>query len=194
MSKRNPYNHPTEPKCNFCVIDDVLPLITAYRLREATKNLAYERVDYGNQGTYHAQAKLLNCEYGFIVAKPTLMAVSALLKLDFNAVSTWQPHWFDSVYLAKNQWAQIHTDRTKGNRIAFIYYLNPEWSESDGGVLVLNSYSKPSEQIKVVPKFNRLIALEVTKTSWHHVTKVKHPRKIRHNIVGWLTDKWDGKL
>lgn len=179
--------------CNYGILDNVLPERTAHALRLHLNSLKYERVDYGNQGTYHKQAKCLAAEHSFLVSKPMRITIAMHLGIPASKLLKWEPHWFDSVYLQKNQWAQIHTDRTKGNRVALVYYLNDNWQESDGGILVLNSYSPKKQQIRLVPVFNRLVMLEVTKDSWHHVTKVKS-NKTRHNLIGWFTDRWDGKL
>ncbi|GFU53127.1 prolyl 3-hydroxylase OGFOD1 [Trichonephila clavipes] len=81
-----------------------------------------------------------------------------------------------------------HDDELEGRRIAYIYYLSPEWEEKYGGRLDLfNTVSgEPSEVItSFIPKWNNLIFFEVSPVSYHQVSEVL-AFKTRTSISGWF--------
>jgi len=76
-------------------------------------------------------------------------------------------------------------DTTKRMRaIAIIYYLaNEPWKEGDGGETAL--YNKEQNIVKkVAPINNRLLAFEISPTSFHGF--VKNHRHIRNSISQWI--------
>ncbi|KAG8200576.1 hypothetical protein JTE90_000647 [Oedothorax gibbosus] len=81
-----------------------------------------------------------------------------------------------------------HDDELEGRRIAYIYYLVPEWEEKDGGTLDLFNTVKgePSEICtSLVPAWNNLIFFEVSPVSFHQVSEVL-AYKTRTSISGWF--------
>ncbi|GBN62142.1 Prolyl 3-hydroxylase OGFOD1 [Araneus ventricosus] len=81
-----------------------------------------------------------------------------------------------------------HDDELEGRRIAYIYYLVPEWEEKYGGSLDLfNTVNdEPSEIVtSFVPKWNNLIFFEVSPVSFHQVSEILG-FKTRTSISGWF--------
>jgi len=68
-------------------------------------------------------------------------------------------------------------DRARYRRINLLYYLNDNWDEASGGNFELWD-PKVTKQKTIVSGFNRLVAMETNRESWHSVSKVltDHPR------------------
>jgi SM-20-related protein len=77
-----------------------------------------------------------------------------------------------------------HLDAFKNSKnrlVTTVYYLNEEWSESDGGKLLL--YDKDHKLIqKVTPKHNRLVVF--MSEEFPHAVEVA--KKDRYSIAGWF--------
>ena len=56
-------------------------------------------------------------------------------------------------------------------RFNFLYYVSPDWALENGGNFELWD-SAVGKQHTIVAKFNRLLVMETTKTSWHSVSQV----------------------
>ena len=86
----------------------------------------------------------------------------------------------------------IHDVNSHGRRIAFIYYMVPEWSAdgSDGGNLDLFKVNDDLQPIEIVkslcPKSNTLLFFEVSDRSFHQVAEVLTSTKTRYSINGWF--------
>ncbi|XP_015925058.1 prolyl 3-hydroxylase OGFOD1 [Parasteatoda tepidariorum] len=81
-----------------------------------------------------------------------------------------------------------HDDELEGRRIAYIYYLVPEWEEKDGGTLDLFKCEngQPTEiKTSFVPVWNNLVFFEVSPESYHQVSEVLS-YKTRTSISGWF--------
>ncbi|RWS24061.1 prolyl 3-hydroxylase OGFOD1-like protein [Leptotrombidium deliense] len=83
-----------------------------------------------------------------------------------------------------------HDDQLEGRRIAFILYLTPDWSESDGGLLNIFDHDdnkQPTKVIKsIVPEWNTFVCFEVTPVSFHTVSEVFSKEKCRLTVNGWF--------
>ncbi|EDV23007.1 uncharacterized protein TRIADDRAFT_27646, partial [Trichoplax adhaerens] len=83
-----------------------------------------------------------------------------------------------------------HDDELERRRIAFIYYLVPEWSSEDGGTLDLFSIDDngdPDTVVKsLVPQWNNFVFFEVNTISFHQVSEVISKSKKRLSINGWF--------
>jgi hypothetical protein len=53
-----------------------------------------------------------------------------------------------------------------------LYYMTPDWREEYGGNLELWDRGVGQPQRTIVSKFNRLVLMETTRTSWHSVSPV----------------------
>ncbi|PKH00333.1 2OG-Fe(II) oxygenase [Paraglaciecola sp. MB-3u-78] len=79
---------------------------------------------------------------------------------------------------------QRHLDAFKGrsNRIlSSVFYLNPHWSESDGGELLLYADEQPSPLLVVPPEFNSCILF--LSDVFPHEVLASHSD--RFSIAGW---------
>lgn len=63
-------------------------------------------------------------------------------------------------------------------RLNCLLYLNPVWSEADGGSLELRRSSDDAEPtVSVLPEFNTMVIFETSERSWHgHPTPLPGPR------------------
>ncbi|GIY18533.1 prolyl 3-hydroxylase OGFOD1 [Caerostris extrusa] len=81
-----------------------------------------------------------------------------------------------------------HDDELEGRRIAYIYYLVPEWEKEYGGRLDLFNMvnGTPSDiATSFIPKWNNLIFFEVSPVSYHQVSEIT-AYKTRTSISGWF--------
>ena len=62
--------------------------------------------------------------------------------------------------------------RKKYRRLNLLYYVTPEIQESDGGNFELWD-KKVIKPLKIPSKFNRLVVMETSKSSWHSVDHVR---------------------
>ena len=78
-----------------------------------------------------------------------------------------------------------HQDRHKSGstrKVSFVYYLNPEWSLEDGGLL--NIFNENETKATVVPFIGHCI---VFLSELEHEVTVSHAE--RYSITGWLHQK-----
>lgn len=84
-----------------------------------------------------------------------------------------------------------HDDKCGDRYVAFIFYLMPDWEQSDGGLLLLYAHDKdtlePTEvSTIVVPQWNNFLYFEVGNTTYHEVSEVLAENKDRYTISGWF--------
>ena len=63
-------------------------------------------------------------------------------------------------------------DRKRYRRLNLLFYITPNIEEKDGGNLELWDH-RVKKPLKIPSKFNRLVVMETTKTSWHSVDQVE---------------------
>jgi hypothetical protein len=81
---------------------------------------------------------------------------------------------------------KLHDDGQPGNRICvFLFFLNNEWNDENGGNLLL--YTKDNQIIKIKPTFPNFVVLDSDINLLHEVEKVKNDTK--YNIVSFLSNK-----
>lgn len=81
---------------------------------------------------------------------------------------------------------KLHDDGQPGNRICvFLFFLNNEWNDENGGNLLL--YTKDNQIIKIKPTFPNFVVLDSDINLLHEVEKVKND--IKYNIVSFLSNK-----
>lgn len=79
---------------------------------------------------------------------------------------------------------KLHDDGKPADRICvFLYFLNNEWDNENGGHLVL--YNKNSEPIKINPVFPNFVVLDSDLNLFHEVEKVN--KNIKYNIVSFYS-------
>ncbi|KAK2179040.1 hypothetical protein NP493_517g00021 [Ridgeia piscesae] len=83
-----------------------------------------------------------------------------------------------------------HDDELDTRRIAFILYLIPPWSASDGGTLDLYNMDEHGQADSIVrslvPQHNSVAWFEVTAASHHQVSEVVATDKMRLSVHGWF--------
>ncbi len=118
-------------------------------------------------------------------------------------------HWTESLRLALNQrfflglfeyecmfahypegaFYQKHLDAFRGQKVnspnrkvSTILYLNPEWSEADGGELLLYQPDQEQPFQKILPQLGTLVVF-LSEEFPHEVLPAK---KSRHSLTGWF--------
>jgi Rps23 Pro-64 3,4-dihydroxylase Tpa1-like proline 4-hydroxylase len=65
-------------------------------------------------------------------------------------------------------------DRDRYRVLNLLYYVTPDWHEDYGGNLELWDHGLSGSQRPIWSKFNRLVLMATTKSSWHSVSRVTH--------------------
>jgi len=89
-------------------------------------------------------------------------------------------HDFRLQFYNKGCEIKMHDDGKPENRYCvFLYFLNNEWKEENGGYLIL--YTKDNEKIKIKPTFPNFVVLDSDVNLFHELEEVKDD--IKYNIV-----------
>ncbi|XP_013787947.1 prolyl 3-hydroxylase OGFOD1-like isoform X2 [Limulus polyphemus] len=98
-----------------------------------------------------------------------------------------------NIFCSKYQYTDVllcHDDELEERRIAYILYLVPPWTKSDGGTLDLfnsDSNGQPCKIVKsLLPAWNKFVFFEVTHQSFHQVAEILSEDKTRLSISGWF--------
>lgn len=75
-----------------------------------------------------------------------------------------------------------HDDRLEGRKIAYVVNLSENFTEENGGALVLFKEKKVVKRI--APKFNTLTIFEVSNKSLHEVEEVVDAKRV--SFAGWF--------
>lgn len=82
---------------------------------------------------------------------------------------------------------KLHDDGRPEDRICvFLYFLNNEWPDENGGHLIL--YDKNNEKIKINPIFPNFVVLDSDINLFHEVEKVN--KDMKYNIVSFYSGKF----
>jgi Rps23 Pro-64 3,4-dihydroxylase Tpa1-like proline 4-hydroxylase len=158
-----------------------------------------DTVDYLYQKSHEYQLKKIE-ECGFYPTWifGTSMDSKIILKIHDSVLKDFQKNFVTKYYPEKsfnkfspntklqfyNEGCEIklHDDGSPHNRICvFLYFLNNEWNESNGGHLILHDLN--GNDIKVNPIFPNFVVLDSDKNLFHEVEKVKNG--IKYNIVSF---------
>jgi Rps23 Pro-64 3,4-dihydroxylase Tpa1-like proline 4-hydroxylase len=95
-----------------------------------------------------------------IVPDPSLYAagVSSMMNGDFL-----RPHLDNA----------MNSDRSLWRNFNLLYYLSPQWEESQGGHLELWPEGPGNKRIGITPKFNRLVLMHTHAKAWHSVSPIQ---------------------
>lgn len=108
--------------------------------------------------------------------------VTNLNRTCFLGIKDYETHY---AFYPKGKGYLMHRDRFKTNPhriVSFVFYLNENWQQGDGGELIL--FNEEKEPIKTIsPKSNRL-AVFLSET----LHEVKNCNTERRSITGWLLD------
>lgn len=100
----------------------------------------------------------------------------------FLGIKDYETHY---AFYPQGRGYQMHRDRFKNNPhriVSFVFYLNENWQEGNGGELVLYNEDKTIIET-IAPKANRL-AVFLSET----LHEVKNCHTERRSITGWLLD------
>ncbi len=79
---------------------------------------------------------------------------------------------------------KLHDDGKPADRICvFLYFLNNEWDDENGGHLIL--YNTNTEKIKINPTFPNFVVLDSDLNLFHEVEKVN--KNVKYNIVSFYS-------
>ncbi|XP_049773768.1 prolyl 3-hydroxylase OGFOD1 [Schistocerca cancellata] len=82
-----------------------------------------------------------------------------------------------------------HDDQCEDRCIAYIFYLNRNWTAHDGGALQLfnTMETEPGNIVKsILPQFNSFVFFEVSEISFHQVQEVFTMDRTRITVNGWF--------
>lgn len=182
---------------NFAVVDHFLPQDLTQQLLESLLQLREEgelkKAGVGKQQNFQVDKTIRGDYIKWIDSKTAKKIIHEFLeKIEalrqylnrtcYLGLKDYESHF--AVY-PPGTFYQRHADRFQQNAhriITFVYYLNPEWKEEDGGILRLYL---PGDAIKdVVPVAGRLACF---RSEVEHEVLLAH--KTRCSITGWMLDQ-----
>lgn len=182
FSEAKPYPH--------VLIENFLPEKDAKALARALRNEPFKEKDsdlfhlWQTVDLENAKQPLLKQMHEFVSSKDfaTFMKEVTGLNVKAGVLDFAGSLYKDTNYLL------CHDDKVEDRKIAYIYYLSEDFNESEGGALSLftDDNGKPGKVVKrFYPKWNSLVAFEVSSKSWHAVEEVIG-KKDRYALGGWL--------
>ncbi|MFP5520129.1 MAG: 2OG-Fe(II) oxygenase [Bdellovibrionia bacterium] len=182
----------------YVVVDDFLPEKQANQLSEQIDSLselsALKPAAIGTRATHQANTSIRGDWTRWFDEKPTLECEISFtqslehLRQQFNAELYTGCRRFECHYALypPSTGYQKHYDNFKGTNsraITFVYYLNDQWQNSDGGHLLLYSPENPEMILsKIEPLWNRLLLFK----SQDFPHEVSPTFKNRKSITGWM--------
>ena len=85
--------------------------------------------------------------------------------------------------MARDSYLNPHLDNSHDKdqklfrALNLLFYVTPDWREEDGGNFELWDDGPSGKQRTIWSRFNRLVVMATTKTSWHSVSEVKADRE-----------------
>lgn len=180
---------------SYCVIDSVLPEAAASdifeRIRELKSEDSLRRAGIGRQNKYHVNngvrkdhIRWINWNNSSPALDPLLTRLRSLrLYLNRSCFLNLRDIELHYAYYPPGAFYRKHRDRFKQNPhrvVSCIYYLNPVWQTTDGGLL--NIYLN-DRVVLVEPVFNRLA---VFLSELEH--EVSQSASDRFSITAWMLD------
>lgn len=181
----------------YAVIDDLLPFKDLqsinHRFDELQEEDEFHKAGIGKQLNFTVDRVVRGDFIRWIDAKDEQAVtfklyeyinelVTNLNRTCFLGIKDYETHY---AFYPQGRGYQMHRDRFKNNPhriVSFVFYLNENWQEGDGGELVL--YNEDKEIIETLaPKANRL-AVFLSDT----LHEVKNCNTERRSITGWLLD------
>ena len=171
----------------------VFSFLNEQKVRELEKALKSEKFQYKESDLFQfkqtqdfstCKNKIIKEFYKFVSSSEFAQLISkiARIKLESGAIDLAGNLYENTDYLL------CHDDQLEDRKIAYILYLGDNFSEKDGGSLVLfdSEKGRPTKVAKRnYPQYNSLILFEVSSVSFHEVEEVMNDKK-RYCIGGWL--------
>lgn len=182
---------------NYAIIDDFLPapLVASLRtnlLRRKAEGTMHP-AGVGKHFTYQKNLRVRGDLISWIDEHPTDPAevefihrvdqlIQYLNRTCFTALNGFEFHYafYDEGSFYKRHLDQFQHDR--GRKFTLVTYLNDEWTEADGGQLVLYL---PDKEVEVLPLGGRAVFFKADEIE-HEVRTAHRPR---YSIAGWLLSR-----
>lgn len=182
---------------NFAVVDHFLPQYLTRQLLESLLQLREEgelkKAGIGKQQNFQVDKTIRGDYIKWIDPQTTHKITHEFLE----KIETLMQYLNHTCYLGLKDYEshfavyppgtfyKRHADRFQQSShriITFVYYLNPEWKEEDGGILRLYL---PGDDIKdVIPIAGRLVCF---RSELEHEVLLAH--KVRYSITGWILNQ-----
>lgn len=178
---------------SYCIIDDFLPPQRSQALYQYAQQLPaqyWNLASIGRQQSQTVNTMVRNDRiYWLIPEEPRhkdYLGIMDELRHEFNrelflGLFDYECHL---AHYPKGAFYKKHLDAFKGrsNRVlTTVFYLNPEWQETDGGQLVI--YGDKGQVLEtVLPKQGRLVVF----LSDRFVHEVQRSERDRFSITGWF--------
>lgn len=164
---------------NLSVADEVFAKGHEYQLKKIKESGFYPTWVFGTNlndkvGHYFRNGVLREFEKKF----------AQIYYSDKNAKSF--DHQFKLQFYDKGCEIKLHDDGQPADRLCvFLYFLNNEWPEENGGHLIL--YTKDNQSIKIKPVFPNFVVLDSDVNLFHEVEEVLND--VKYNIVCFFAKK-----
>ena len=168
----------------YCILDDLLPEDLAYKtyIDFPQEDMWFYRDNFRERKLGFARLNELSSPLPEMVTDsfqdPKILSlVGEIVKIDdlkadnslyAGGLSKMNQSHFLNPHIDNSH----NADRSRYRRLNLLFYVTPDISEGDGGNFELwdKNVKKP---LKIPSKFNRLVIMETTPTSWHSVDPVK---------------------
>lgn len=170
------------PQTRHAFVDDVLPVDTAravydafpttdrMRFESSMRERKYTSKDVGDPEeplgamSYALQDPLVIREVEAITGIADLVGDPLLYAGGISAMT-------EGHYLSPHIDNSHDHERRLYRRINLLYYVSPDWNDAEGGQLELWD-PKVTSSVPVAARFNRLVIMETTRTSFHSVRTI----------------------
>jgi len=188
---KNLYKHISDALVNdgYVVIDDALNAVTAATLlQEAKAEHNYKTAGVSTASAVDKNRRRDKIHWIDATSEATAEYLSFTNGLQeylnrhlYLGLRYYEAHF---ARYEKGDFYEKHLDAFKSSKnrvVTTVYYLNDDWSDADGGKIVL--YDKESKELqRLLPKANRLVIF-MSEDFPHEVLVAK---KIRYSIAGWF--------
>lgn len=175
----------------FVCIEEALPLSLTQSLLSITKESAlYKNAGISSSKNVHVDTKKRRDKIRWLDedrgAQSQYLAFTQGLQEYLNRTLYLGLHYYEAHFALyeKGDFYEKHLDAFKGSKnrvVTTVFYLNEEWSQENGGELVI--FDKNDKELKrVVPKAGTLVIFLSDKFP-HEVLLAKAKR---HSIAGWF--------
>ncbi|WP_457747080.1 2OG-Fe(II) oxygenase [Sulfurimonas sp.] len=175
----------------YIVIENALPLKLSQKLSQQAKDTqTYKQAGISNAQAQHLDTNRRRDSISWLnrdgEAEQEYLSFADALQKYLNrslylGLSYYEAHF---AYYKRGDFYEKHYDSFKNSKnrvVTTVYYLNEEWSQSDGGALVI--YDENNRLIqKVLPQQNTLVVFLSEKFP-HEVLRAN---KERYSIAGWF--------
>tara|TARA_Y100001001_G_scaffold157412_1_gene175533 strand:- start:636 stop:1280 length:645 start_codon:yes stop_codon:yes gene_type:complete len=179
----------------FVVLDDYVPKDLFERLSNKARRLyemdALQRAGIGRDQSYQKRKEIRQDSIHWLDKHAEIdrdyLALMENLRLELNRAFFLGLFEYEAHYARYPQggFYKKHLDSFKDARsrvVSTVSYLNEDWTEEDGGQLVIYDKDNPDQDIAtILPKARRIVVF-FSEEMWHEVKPAQRPR---YSIAGW---------